>query len=1050
MASGMGTSNQDIAGGSRIKEEPRSSRPLLDTIDGLTAQFTTHASAAEIRYTPERFIGEGLAMVKHLKAHIDQLEIGNGVSKETWLEEIKSLERQRGPRTMIAVYGATGSGKSSVINALLDDTIVPTSGMRACTAVVTEIGYHSRKSVAAEVTFLSVEQWKAELAILLDDLRDEDGRVKHSVDLSSESGTAWHKVHSVYPELTLDSLAGMTVDEVLQLGSEIVHRLGTVKRIEAKNSKDFSKRISKFIESRDDSAQGDKDKGVESGDDRPALWPLIRQVKVWCSSPVLSTGAILVDVPGVADANVARSNIAKEYMKNSDCIWIVAPIIRAVDDKVAKDLLGHAFKTQLMSKFTDVGSAITFVATKCDDISSSEIIRALQLKDDPVLQKIEADLGELQSETRKWKSKMTAAEKTLKRVGGELKRMRAAINKHQEHVQALIDGNLQTWSAKFGQSRVKRKKPDDEVDDTLKRRKTTPDPCDSQMSLFDTDLNHSAFDPGDSPIATPSPSDAESSSDSEPDDLDLLNDDDDSRSELLLTIDEVMARLQEKSAELKDAGERQNEAIRLKKDAADMISALDKRRSEAQREKSAICSLKRSNASRSTLKRDFRAGLKEFDDKTAERLDPSNFDPAANLRDYASIDLPVFTLSSRDYIRLTKQVKGDGDPVCFSKVEDTGVPALREWCHTLTIQARENSARSFRSHMRVFAASIKSCLDNVGTISEMDRKALRERWETARVPRYKMLRISSPSSDDSDDGYGTSVSVRLEMELQGVVDENAQRMKTVFRSKLGKKCQDSAEEAANSAIKTYDAFADSMHWRTFRATLRRDGAWNRDLNEELVAPMTTPIASSWARIFKTNFFSSFTTKATETIEKLFDDFEASCPAALRDKARSQCQASFQEAMDALKKIVSAGRHELSRGQKAASRRLVPQVREQMTKGYKDALAVTGRGSVAIQKAIIRDFIEANEDSLFRSGADLILNSLDTIAVSVGGGMKSKLQGLGHRVEANLSTLWVDLGARKGLAGECAQAIESIDKIVVQLDLWEQADEIRSSATQTQE
>jgi hypothetical protein len=72
---------------------------------------------------------------------------------------------------------------------------------------------------------------------------------------------------------------------------------------------------------------------------------------------------------GVADANAARNNIAKDYMKKCDCIWILAPITRAVDDKTARgnvlshyskkvgtqngiiqDLLGDAFKMQLMSK----------------------------------------------------------------------------------------------------------------------------------------------------------------------------------------------------------------------------------------------------------------------------------------------------------------------------------------------------------------------------------------------------------------------------------------------------------------------------------------------------------------------------------------------------------------------------------------------------------------------------------------------------------------------------------------------------------------------------
>jgi hypothetical protein len=48
---------------------------------------------------------------------------------------------------------------------------------------------------------------------------------------------------------------------------------------------------------------------------QPAYWPLIRQVAVRCNAKALSTGAILVDLPGTADANAARNSIAKEYMK---------------------------------------------------------------------------------------------------------------------------------------------------------------------------------------------------------------------------------------------------------------------------------------------------------------------------------------------------------------------------------------------------------------------------------------------------------------------------------------------------------------------------------------------------------------------------------------------------------------------------------------------------------------------------------------------------------------------------------------------------------------
>ena len=124
--------------------------------------------------------------------------------------------------------------------------------------------------------------------------------------------------------------------------------LGTTKHITARNSAEFAKQIGKYIDSKDQKRGGKKDKSKSKkdlvkfdgtkreGSEEPALWPLISQVKVYSSSKALSSGVVLVDLPGTGDANAARNSIAKQYMKNCDCVWILAPITRAVDDKTAR------------------------------------------------------------------------------------------------------------------------------------------------------------------------------------------------------------------------------------------------------------------------------------------------------------------------------------------------------------------------------------------------------------------------------------------------------------------------------------------------------------------------------------------------------------------------------------------------------------------------------------------------------------------------------------------------------------------------------------------
>jgi predicted GTPase len=85
------------------------------------------------------------------------------ISFETLLnhrKDLKDLQTKFSlPKTVIAVVGKMGAGKSSLINAVLDQlNILPTSGMRACTAVVVEvISNMKNEKYEADITFLSQE-----------------------------------------------------------------------------------------------------------------------------------------------------------------------------------------------------------------------------------------------------------------------------------------------------------------------------------------------------------------------------------------------------------------------------------------------------------------------------------------------------------------------------------------------------------------------------------------------------------------------------------------------------------------------------------------------------------------------------------------------------------------------------------------------------------------------------------------------------------------------------------------------------------------------------
>jgi hypothetical protein len=82
-------------------------------------------------------------------------------------------------------------------------------------------------------------------------------------------------------------------------------------------------------------------------------------------------------------------------------------------------------------------------------------------------------------------------------------------------------------------------------------------------------------------------------------------------------------------------------------------------------------------------------------------------------------------------ISLTGQVKGDGQPSCFSDVEDTGIPGLQNWCHNLSIDAREQSAHNLLDCLRTFAKSIQTYVEGIGDVTNADRETLRRQWESS-------------------------------------------------------------------------------------------------------------------------------------------------------------------------------------------------------------------------------------------------------------------------------------------------------------------------------
>lgn len=172
-----------------------------DRLPNLMADATPETLEAEVE--------RNMSLLSKLKDPMSRLGAHNEQARQ-WLEQIGNVEKQNKPqRTIIGVVGNTGAGKSSVINAMLDEErLVPTNCMRACTAVVTELSWNNSEDETAKyraaIEFIKPEDWEKELSILFEELLDGSGNVsKEASNADSEAGIAYAKIKAgSWPQLS--------------------------------------------------------------------------------------------------------------------------------------------------------------------------------------------------------------------------------------------------------------------------------------------------------------------------------------------------------------------------------------------------------------------------------------------------------------------------------------------------------------------------------------------------------------------------------------------------------------------------------------------------------------------------------------------------------------------------------------------------------------------------------------------------------------------------------------------------------------------------------
>jgi len=185
--------------------------------------------------------------------------------------------------------------------------------------------------------------------------------------VNTDTSEAYAKLKLVYPNIDIISTTPDNRKAAL-VAIDLSSYFGTTKRIAERALGRFRRVVAKFT---DASNFGDSEEQPIS------LFPLIRVVRVFMKSKILNAGLVLVDLPGIGDANAARNAVAQRYIHHADHIFIISKIVRAVTDGAARELLGNHFQKRLVLTGKYNGGFVSFIATCTDDMAVEETVRAL-------------------------------------------------------------------------------------------------------------------------------------------------------------------------------------------------------------------------------------------------------------------------------------------------------------------------------------------------------------------------------------------------------------------------------------------------------------------------------------------------------------------------------------------------------------------------------------------------------------------------------------------------------------------------------------------------
>ncbi|KAK4455827.1 hypothetical protein QBC34DRAFT_453465 [Podospora aff. communis PSN243] len=893
---------------------------------------------------PERVVEQECVRRLAEETDLARLEAGIAPALRT-LEDIKdAITKQAGIHHLTSLGPPSELSPSQIHPAVLnEEEVVPTNGMRACTAVITEVRYNHSEDPAekyrAEIHFISEKEWTKELHVLHADL-SSDGQ-------ECDAKIAASKICAVYPGVS-ETLSTLDKEAVADLAKtpDVARCLGTVEKLSAPDCRSLLQQVRKYIDSKDKKSSGEADQGVME------YWPLVKVVKIFTKSAVLKNGLVLVDLPGSRDSNAARSAVAANYIERCTGIWIVVPINRAVDDQTAQKLMTDNLRQQLQLDGTC--STVTFICTKTDDITVTEASNSMA--EDSRIHRIHEELQVLKRQEEGLKEETANLMSRMELLSDEIETLDDDINS--------IDSALQN------ENETAEKK--DEVDisslqSTRKRKRQGSDLVLGQGSLNVDDGQGS--DPGSTATGE--------------------------EGKLILSMERAKAYREElnskKRAFVTEKNTMRKETISKLSDNLESIRLRIKNLDE---EHKSECIKHRNNYSRQTMGVQYAKEVRELDQDRAQARDGESFDPSHQERDYQQLaeTLPVFCVSSKAYLKMSGWRSKDETVSGFPRVQDTEIPSLREHALKMTEAAWSAKLRKFYDALHEYLIDITMY---VGMSCDSPELALDRKLEETRFLDEAFSELSTGFRSEIDATFQ-----QARAEINGNIFERFEPAIRIAK----KEAQETAAKWSLTRNQGGLAFATYRATCIREGFFERVNI-TTDFNADLCKPLVRTVAAEWEDFF-TKKFPKDLVRLCERLALKIDAVKAQMQERSVFKASVKCGYAKWKAESLAKDIRDASllTFLVQEGQKRANRSFADAIQQAMLPGYQRCAEQTGSGCYKRMKAEMERHISRVRSSMFRAATANVREMLDGLLSEIEKTVASRAKSDARKMKTSLQMM----------------------------------------------